>query len=158
MGYAFVHTVIDDHSCVAYAEVHDDETVARAATVLFRAVAWFADCGITTRRVLADHGSAYVSHLWRETCAELGIRNSRTRPNRPQTHGKIEAINVRLEALPATTIGFRNLTNDIARSLLDNGGFRRLPHRHLICPCIVQATAHPSSTTPWLARDWWTSA
>jgi hypothetical protein len=26
MGYAFVHTVIDDHSRVAYAEIHDDET------------------------------------------------------------------------------------------------------------------------------------
>jgi hypothetical protein len=28
MGYAFVHTVIDDHSRVAYAETHDDETCA----------------------------------------------------------------------------------------------------------------------------------
>ena len=26
IGTAFVHTVIDDHSRVAYAEIHDDET------------------------------------------------------------------------------------------------------------------------------------
>ncbi|QFU99077.1 Beta-glucosidase [Luteimicrobium xylanilyticum] len=26
MGTAFVHTVIDDHSRGAYAEIHDDET------------------------------------------------------------------------------------------------------------------------------------
>ncbi|MGO4342657.1 integrase core domain-containing protein, partial [Pedococcus sp. 2YAF34] len=34
--------------------------------------------------------SPYVSHLWRDTCAELGIRHTRTRPRRPQTNGKIE--------------------------------------------------------------------
>jgi len=33
MGTAFVHTVIDDHSRVAYAEIHDDETAAPATTV-----------------------------------------------------------------------------------------------------------------------------
>ncbi|WP_168440132.1 helix-turn-helix domain-containing protein, partial [Mycolicibacterium chlorophenolicum] len=30
IGHAFVHTVIDDHSRVAYAEIHDDETAATA--------------------------------------------------------------------------------------------------------------------------------
>ncbi|WP_270890028.1 helix-turn-helix domain-containing protein, partial [Pedococcus sp. 5OH_020] len=42
MGHAFVHTVIDDHSRLAYAEVHNDETAATATAVLRRAVAWFA--------------------------------------------------------------------------------------------------------------------
>ena len=45
MGHAFVHTVIDDHSRVAYAEVHDDETAVTAVAVLRRAVAWFAARG-----------------------------------------------------------------------------------------------------------------
>ncbi len=40
LGYAFVHTVIDDHSRVAYTEVHDDETAVTAAGVLHRAVDW----------------------------------------------------------------------------------------------------------------------
>lgn len=90
MGHAFVHTVIDDHSRVAYAEVHDDETALTATGVLRRAVAWFAARGITTQRVLSDNGSPYVSHLWRDVCAELAIKHSRTRPRRPQTNGKIE--------------------------------------------------------------------
>ncbi len=90
LGHAFVHTVIDDHSRVGYAEVHDDETAATATAVLRRAVAWFAARGITTERVLSDNGSPYVSHLWRDTCAELGIRHTRTRPRRPQTNGKVE--------------------------------------------------------------------
>ncbi len=90
IGTAFVHTVIDDHSRVAYAEIHDDETAATATGVLRRAVAWFAARGVTTRRVLSDNGSCYRSHAWRDTCAELGITAKKTRPYRPQTNGKIE--------------------------------------------------------------------
>ena len=90
IGTAFVHTVLDDHSRVAYAEIHDDETAATAVAVLRRAVAWFAARGVTTQRVLSDNGSCYRSHAWRDTCLELGITHKRTRPYRPQTNGKIE--------------------------------------------------------------------
>ena len=90
MGKAYVHTVIDDHSRLAYAEIHDDETALTATAVLVRAVEWFNARGVTVERVLSDNGGAYRSHLWRDTCAELGIRHKRTRPYRPQTNGKIE--------------------------------------------------------------------
>jgi transposase InsO family protein len=90
LGHAFVHTVIDDHSRVAYAEIHDNETADTAIGVLRRAVSWFADHGVRVERVLSDNGPAYKSHAWRDVCAELGIRHSRTRPYRPQTNGKIE--------------------------------------------------------------------
>jgi transposase InsO family protein len=90
MGTAFVHTVIDDHSRVAYAEIHDDESAATAVGVLRRAVSWYAARGVIVERVLSDNGSAYRSHAWRDCCTELGIRAKRTRPYRPQTNGKIE--------------------------------------------------------------------
>ena len=90
LGTAFVHTVIDDHSRVAYAEIHDDETAATAVGVLRNAVEWFAARGVGVHRVLSDNGSAYKSHLWREACTELGITAKKTRPYRPQTNGKIE--------------------------------------------------------------------
>ena len=90
MGHAFVHTVIDDHSRVAYAEVHDNETAATAVGVLRNAVAWFTARGVTIERVLSDNGSPYRSFLWRDVCLELSVRHSRTRPYRPQTNGKIE--------------------------------------------------------------------
>ncbi|MBK9476590.1 MAG: IS481 family transposase [Tetrasphaera sp.] len=90
LGYAHVHTVIDDYSRVGYAEVHDDESAATAIGVLTRAVAWFAALGVTTERVLTDNGSSYRSHAWREACHDLGITPKRTRPYRPQTNGKIE--------------------------------------------------------------------
>ena len=48
---------------------------------------------------------------------------------RPGTsNGPTEAINGRLEHLRGTALGFRNLINYIARSLLEAGGFR--PHLH----------------------------
>jgi transposase InsO family protein len=90
MGTAFVHTVIDDYSRVAYAEIHDDETKETATAVLRRAVAWFAARGVIVERVLSDNGSCYKSHLWRDTCAELAITAKKTRAYRPQTNGKIE--------------------------------------------------------------------
>lgn len=90
IGTAFVHTVIDDHSRLAYAEICTDEKAATAIGVLQRAVAWFADHGVTVERVLSDNGSAYRSYAWRDACAELGISPKRTRPYRPQTNGKIE--------------------------------------------------------------------
>ncbi|OMH36125.1 transposase, partial [Tersicoccus sp. Bi-70] len=90
VGMAYLHTVIDDHSRVAYAEVCADEKATTAVGVLRRAVAWYADHGVTVERVLSDNGAAYLSHAWADACTELGITPKRTRPYRPQTNGKIE--------------------------------------------------------------------
>ena len=49
--------------------------------------------------------------------------------DRPGTsNGPTEAINGRLEHLRGSALGFRNLTNYIARSLLETGGFRSHLH------------------------------
>lgn len=90
IGTAFVHTVVDDHSRVAYAEICTDEKAVTAIGVLQRATAWFAARGVRTQRVLTDNGAAYVSHAWARACQELGIVHKRTRPYRPQTNGKVE--------------------------------------------------------------------
>ena len=47
------------------------------------------------------------------------------------SNGPTEAINGRLEHLRGSALGFRNLTNYIARSLLESGGFRPRLHRGL---------------------------
>jgi transposase InsO family protein len=93
MKHGFIHVVLDDHSRLAYAEIHDDELGATAAGVLHRATAWFAARGVTAQRVLTDNGGCYRSRNWASACTELGITPKRTRPYRPQTNGKVERFN-----------------------------------------------------------------
>ena len=52
--------------------------------------------------------------------------------DRPGTsNGPTEALNGRLEHLRGSALGFRNLTNYIARCLLETGGFRPVLHREM---------------------------
>ena len=90
LGYACLHTAIDDHSRLAYTEILADETKETAAAFLVRAHAWYAAAGITIERVISDNGACYRSRLWAQTCTALGITPKRTRPYRPQTNGKVE--------------------------------------------------------------------
>ena len=43
-------------------------------------------------RVLSDNGNGYRSRAWAAACAELGVQRRYTRPRRPQTNGKAEAL------------------------------------------------------------------
>jgi transposase InsO family protein len=90
LGYAYLHTALDDHSRLAYTEILDDERKETAAAFWRRAQAWFASHGITVRRVITDNGSCYKSFLWRDTLRAAGISVKKTRPFRPQTNGKVE--------------------------------------------------------------------
>jgi len=44
-----------------------------------------------------DNAKAYHSHLWRDTCSELGIARRYTRSYSPWTNGKAEALIKTLE-------------------------------------------------------------
>jgi transposase InsO family protein len=89
-GYAYVHSAIDDHSRLAYSEVHDDETTATTIGFWLRAIAFYAAHGITVTEVISDNGSAYRSRHWSRANTDAGIIVRRTRPYRPQTNGKVE--------------------------------------------------------------------
>jgi transposase InsO family protein len=93
IGYSFVHAAVDDHSRVAYCEIHDDETGVTAAAFFGRARAWFARHGVTIRAVLSDNGGCYKSTAFRAELASAGIKHRWTRPYRPQTNGKVERFN-----------------------------------------------------------------
>lgn len=92
-GYAYIHHAVDDHSRLAYSEIHADERKETATGFWRRARAWFAAHGITIRAVLTDNGACYRSRLWAKTLAAAGIIHRRTRPYRPQTNGKVERFN-----------------------------------------------------------------
>src|SRR5262245_17117842 len=81
-GFEYPHVMIDDHSRLAYAEVLDNLTAPCAAGFLRRAIAWFAQRGVTVTAVMSDNGSAYISRLYTATLAELHLRQLRIKPRR----------------------------------------------------------------------------
>ena len=89
-GYAYVHSVIDDHSRLAFSEVHDDETTTTVVGFWVRAMDFFAEHGITVRQVLTDNGPAYRSNRFADVTDAQQVQRLRTRPYRPQTNGKVE--------------------------------------------------------------------
>jgi transposase InsO family protein len=93
----YVHSVIDAYSRVAYVEVWPDETAQTCTAVFERAVAWFAELGVTIEAVLSDNGPGYISRQWRDTCKTLEIEHRRIRPYTPRTNGKVERFNRTLQ-------------------------------------------------------------
>lgn len=99
LGYDYVHTAIDDHSRVAYAEIHDDEKGPTCAAFLARAAQFYAGHGIVIERVLSDNAKNYrQSRAFHDTAAELGIRLKFIKPHCPWTNGKAERLNRTLAA------------------------------------------------------------
>jgi transposase InsO family protein len=95
VGFGYVHAAIDDHTRLAYAEVHPDEKADTCAAFLRRAAAAFAAHGIEgIERVMTDNALAYRrSTAWRDALVEIGAQARFTRRYRPQTNGKAERFN-----------------------------------------------------------------
>jgi transposase InsO family protein len=95
VGYDFVHCAVDDHTRLAYAEIHRDERSATCAGFLLRAAEHFRSLGIDRiERVMTDNAKVYhQGRLWLEAMDTLGAQSRFTRFYRPQTNGKAERFN-----------------------------------------------------------------
>jgi transposase InsO family protein len=90
-GADIVHAIVDDHSRLAYAEIHDDQKAATVVGFLERALDFYAAHGISAERLMTDNGWQYVrSRQLRALLARHRIRHLTTQPYRPRTNGKIE--------------------------------------------------------------------
>ena len=93
IGYDYVHSLVDDHSRLAYSEILPDEKGATCAAFLARAAAYFAAHGIgRIERVMTDNAWAYKYSL-RSVCATLGARQKFIKPHCPWQNGKVERLN-----------------------------------------------------------------
>lgn len=93
LGFDYVHSLVDDHSRLAYSEVLADEKGPTCAGFLTRAAGYFAAHGIDRiERVMTDNAWAY-KYCLREVCAALGARQVFIRPHCPWQNGKVERLN-----------------------------------------------------------------
>jgi transposase InsO family protein len=90
VGWEYVFVAVDDHSRIAFTDVHPDERRTSAVSFLQAAVAYYAKLGVTIQRVITDNGPAFHSAAFAQACLELGIAQKFTRAYRPQTNGKAE--------------------------------------------------------------------
>jgi transposase InsO family protein len=95
VGYDYVHSLVDDHTRLAYSEVLADERGATCAAFLQRAAAYFAAKGITSiERVMTDNAFAYRhSNDIKRVCAALGAKQKFIQPHCPWQNGKVERLN-----------------------------------------------------------------
>ena len=59
-GVDYVHAIVDDHSRLAYAEIHADQRAATVVGFLERALAFYAEHGIIAKRLMTDNAWTYV--------------------------------------------------------------------------------------------------
>ena len=91
VGYDFAHAIVDDHSRLAYVELHNDEKAATVTGFVERALAYLAEHGIVAKRLMTDNAFTYVhNRSLRQLLASHGIRHLTTAPYRPRTNGKVE--------------------------------------------------------------------
>jgi transposase InsO family protein len=96
-GFDYVHSLVDDHSRLAYSEILPDEMGSTCSGFLTRAIDYFADRGITRiERLMTDNAWAYRWSL-RAVCAEHGIKQKFIRPHCPWQNGKVERLNRTLQ-------------------------------------------------------------
>ncbi len=99
IGFDYVHSMVDDHSRLAYSEIHPDEKGDTAAGFLRRAAAFFASHGIDRiERVMTDNHWSYTkSDAVAAVINELEAKHKTIKPHCPWQNGKVERFNRTLQ-------------------------------------------------------------
>jgi transposase InsO family protein len=92
VGYDFLHCVVDDHSRLAYVELHRREDQETNTRTLQRAITWFAELGLAPpEAVMTDNHMIYRrSRRFAAALAAVGARHIRTPSYTPRWNGKVE--------------------------------------------------------------------
>jgi transposase InsO family protein len=91
VGWEYVHSIVDDCSRLAYAEIHDDERAPTVAAFTRRAFEWFEERGIGIERLMTDNHFSYTkSRALEELLDGRRVSHLLIRPYTPRTNGKVE--------------------------------------------------------------------
>ena len=91
VGWEFCHSIIDDHTRLAYTEIHRDEQAPTVTAFVARALSFFDAHGIEPKRLQTDNAWCYIHNRGlRELLAAHEIQYRRIPPRTPKRNGKVE--------------------------------------------------------------------
>ena len=91
VGWEFCHSIIDDHTRLAYTEIHADEKAPTVTAFVERALAFYASHSITPKRLQTDNAWTYIHNAsLRDLLAHHNIKHRRIPPRTPKRNGKVE--------------------------------------------------------------------
>jgi hypothetical protein len=91
VGYEIAHSIVDDHSRLAYTELRRDEKADTVVAFLARALQFYTAHGITASRVQTDNAWTYThNRALAELLARNGITHRTIPPRTPKRNGKVE--------------------------------------------------------------------
>jgi len=99
IGYDYIHSAVDDHTRLAYSEIHPNEQGATAAGFLMRAAEFFASCGVARiEAVMTDNHWSYTkSQAFADALNTIEAHHITIRPHCPWQNGKVERFNRTLQ-------------------------------------------------------------
>jgi transposase InsO family protein len=91
VGYELAHSMIDDHSRLAYTELHPDERGPTVVGFVERAITFFRAHGIEPGRLQTDNAWTYTKNrALVDLLAREGIAHRTIPPRTPKRNGKVE--------------------------------------------------------------------
>jgi transposase len=91
VGWEFCHSMIDDHTRLAYTEIQPDEKAPTVTAFVDRALDFFAAHGITAQRLQTDNAWTYTHNRGlRDLLTDRAIRHRTIPPRTPKRNGKVE--------------------------------------------------------------------
>ena len=146
VGYEYAHAIIDDHTRLTYSELHPDERADTVVAFTQRALASYAQHGITPKRVMTDNARNYTRSRASQQllAAATTSSTSRSTPRRPQTNGKIERFHQTMARERGYGLTYRSSTHRA----------HALPHwlNHYNEPRPHSATRQPATHQPRTAE------
>ena len=98
-GFDYVHSLVDDHSRFAYAEIQPNEQGPATVAFFERALVAFAAAGITVKAVMTDNAWNYTrSTAFAQLLATNGIDHLLIKAHCPWQNGKVERFNRTLQS------------------------------------------------------------
>ena len=147
VGYDYAHAIVDDHSRLAYLELHDDERAETVTAFVERALAFFESQGIVAKRLMTDNGFSYVKNR--------SLRELLAEPRHPPSHQRaLPAAHQRQSrALPADDGARMGIRPRLPLTSTPQPSAATLA-RQLQPATATQLTRRPATNQPRSQRPW----